>query len=186
MVAHRSVGDVRHDRGSEQERRQRQCNQVQRHAALPYPHPAVVFIAEYLIHMTAQGSRSAIRGKRSDEVAADEDRRIMAAGGAPRSERQRGDQDQQRGQPEPATKLPRSRRTNPRRGGAAGDDHARDARRTVRTGSRRRVLRRHVRVGDDDSGDDALAVLPLHVLVFVHGIEQLQRLRFNYVLGLIG
>ena len=36
-------------------------------------------IAEYLIHMTAQGSRSAIRGKRSDEVAADEDRRIMAA-----------------------------------------------------------------------------------------------------------
>ena len=31
-----------------------------------------------------------------------------------------------------------------------------------------------------------LAVLPLHVLVFVHGIEQLQRLRFNYVLGLIG
>ena len=36
-------------------------------------------IAEYLIHMTAQGSRSAIRGKRSDEVAADDDRRIMAA-----------------------------------------------------------------------------------------------------------
>jgi hypothetical protein len=33
----------------------------------------------YLIHMTAQGSRSAIREKRSDEVAADEDRRIMAA-----------------------------------------------------------------------------------------------------------
>jgi len=31
----------------------------------------------YLIHMTAQGSRSAIREKRSDEVAAD--RRIMAA-----------------------------------------------------------------------------------------------------------
>jgi hypothetical protein len=29
--------------------------------------------------MTAQGSRSAIREKRSDEVAADEDRRIMAA-----------------------------------------------------------------------------------------------------------
>jgi hypothetical protein len=27
--------------------------------------------------MTAQGSRFAIRGKRSDEVAADEDRRIM-------------------------------------------------------------------------------------------------------------
>jgi hypothetical protein len=29
--------------------------------------------------MTAQGSRAAIREKRSDEVAADEDRRIMAA-----------------------------------------------------------------------------------------------------------
>jgi hypothetical protein len=36
-------------------------------------------IARYLIHMTALGSRSAIRGKRSDEVTADEDRRIMAA-----------------------------------------------------------------------------------------------------------
>ena len=32
-----------------------------------------------LFPMTAQGSRSAIREKRSDEVAADEDRRIMAA-----------------------------------------------------------------------------------------------------------
>jgi hypothetical protein len=36
-------------------------------------------IAGYLITVTAQGSRSAIRGKRSDEVAADEDKRIMAA-----------------------------------------------------------------------------------------------------------
>ena len=36
-------------------------------------------VAEHLIHMTAQGSRSSIRRKRSDEVAADEDRRIMAA-----------------------------------------------------------------------------------------------------------
>ena len=79
MLAHRSVGDVRHDRGSEQERRQRQCNQVQRHAALPYRIQRLFIIAEYLIHMTARGSRSAIRGKRSDEVAANEDRRIMAA-----------------------------------------------------------------------------------------------------------
>ena len=36
-------------------------------------------IAGYLIHMTALGSRSAIRGKRSDKVTADEDKRIMAA-----------------------------------------------------------------------------------------------------------
>ena len=36
-------------------------------------------IAECLIHMTARASRSAIGGKRSDEVAADDDRRVMAA-----------------------------------------------------------------------------------------------------------
>ena len=40
---HRSVTHVRHYRGAEQEYRERQRNQVPPHAALPFPHPAVVY-----------------------------------------------------------------------------------------------------------------------------------------------
>ena len=43
MLAHRSVTHVRHYRGAEQEYRERQRNQVPPHAALPFPHPAVVY-----------------------------------------------------------------------------------------------------------------------------------------------
>ena len=39
---------------------------------------------------------------------------------------------------------------------------------------------------NNDSGDHTLATLQLHVLVFVHRIEQLERLRFNNVLGVMG
>src|SRR6185437_14914172 len=43
VLAHRSVTHVRHYRGAEQEYRERQRNQVPPHAALPFPHPAVVY-----------------------------------------------------------------------------------------------------------------------------------------------
>jgi hypothetical protein len=76
MVAHRSVTHVRHYRGAEQERRQCQCNQVPPHTALPHPHLAVVYNCRVSHPHDCQ--RVKVRDQRN-EVAADEDKRIMTA-----------------------------------------------------------------------------------------------------------